>query len=807
MNKNMLFNEISSKANASFKEVNHFSAKVNASLKEGNTSLSKVNASFKEVSPFSTKVNASSTKANPSYGEVNTSYGKANTLYGEVNPSYGKANPSYGKVNTSYGKANTSYGITKECLAKNDRIRINKLEIIKLFLFLFLFCTLCLKTPYAQTPKGFSVIKQEEKKVEGKTYALIIGISTYKNPAIPALQFADKDAIAFSNYLVATGVDSNNITLLINEKATNGEFWASINYLTDITKQGDKVFIYFSGHGDVENKTVVKDAYLLPYDAPKCVYPSGAIGIYYLKNWIATLSSKGIQVVFIADACRSGNLAGGREGMEAAAEVLKDKWVDEIKILSCQPGELSVEGKQWGNGRGLFSFELVNGISGLADKNKDGKVSLRELNLYLMEKVPEENPLPQNPMVEGNMEATIATINPKLLAEISLRQSTSSFASIDTRGFDETLLKNLHDSIKVNYHLFKTYLDSGILIRKDPSPSANLYYNRVPDNNSTKLLRALMKRNFSAALLERLNEVKSLLMNSNSSQVFYVDEIEKTGKLVREILGDVKLKSMGALPGILAAEASSASATKDPENIKEGLSKLDSSIMLESHSAMLYFLRALAKLNASDMTAVADLNKAIELSPKFFFAYQVLVSLYDRMSQFHPAVEMGYRMLKADSSFTYTFLAYKVLARAYFNLGKIDSAGYYVNKTVGMINSDPQNKGIMAEDLGAIGGYYSDTKNYPKAIEFYLKGMNYVSENKEFHDLVADSAFAYYNISCCYSLMTDKSNALKYFELSLQNGFKDFRHIGEDTDLDNIRSSAEFTAIMKKYFPDQTKQK
>ena len=254
---------------------------------------------------------------------------------------------------------------------------------------LFLFLILSGHFISAQATRGLSMQANATQKPEGKTYALIVGISKYKNPAIPQLQYADKDAEAFRDYLISTGVDSNNIALLTNERASYAETIMALDEIcTQKAKSGDKVFFYFSGHGDVESHVVTNVGYLLTYDAPKTVYAISAINIRTLQDYISTLSANGIEAIVITDACHSGNLAGGTEGLKNIQTVLGNKWKDEIKILSCQPGELSLEGKQWGGGRGLFSYELINGMAGMADKNKDGKVNLRELSLYLMEKVP-----------------------------------------------------------------------------------------------------------------------------------------------------------------------------------------------------------------------------------------------------------------------------------------------------------------------------------------------------------------------------------------------------------------------------------
>ncbi len=71
---------------------------------------------------------------------------------------------------------------------------------------------------FAQT-RGVTVINNSAT-LDGKTYAIVIGISKYKN--IPSLQYADRDAQAFYDYLVSDkglNIDSSNVALSINEDA------------------------------------------------------------------------------------------------------------------------------------------------------------------------------------------------------------------------------------------------------------------------------------------------------------------------------------------------------------------------------------------------------------------------------------------------------------------------------------------------------------------------------------------------------------------------------------------------------------
>ncbi|MBS4012133.1 MAG: hypothetical protein KGZ97_00025 [Bacteroidetes bacterium] len=63
---------------------------------------------------------------------------------------------------------------------------------------------------------------------------------------------------------------------------------------------------------------------------------------------------------------------------------------------------MSLEGPDWGGGRGLFSYHLVNGLAGKADMDEDGVVDLNEISFYVKNKVKKEaSPSPQNPVVTG----------------------------------------------------------------------------------------------------------------------------------------------------------------------------------------------------------------------------------------------------------------------------------------------------------------------------------------------------------------------------------------------------------------------
>ncbi|MBL7828526.1 MAG: caspase family protein, partial [Saprospiraceae bacterium] len=240
----------------------------------------------------------------------------------------------------------------------------------------------------------FTSIFAQIKPIQPKsvTRAVIVGISDYRNDLITDLRFADRDAQIFADFLASAAggnVPTENVKVLTNEKATLGQIVSALTWLKDESKAGDKAIIYFSGHGDMETLTGL--SFLLAHDASANAYSGGGgFPVFSLQAVISILSTqKNVQVLLITDACRAGKLAGNEvNGVQATAKILSDQFANEVKVLSCQPNEFSLESTAWGGGRGVFSYYLIDGLKGLADNNQDQVVTLLELSRYLEDQVP-----------------------------------------------------------------------------------------------------------------------------------------------------------------------------------------------------------------------------------------------------------------------------------------------------------------------------------------------------------------------------------------------------------------------------------
>ncbi len=357
--------------------------------------------------------------------------------------------------------------------------------------------------------KGVSPIANSQQQTATKnTYAVVIGISDYQEPGIPDLRYADKDAEAFANFLrspAGGSLNSDQLQVLTNSQATAGRIAEALDALIEKAKQDDQVIIYFSGHGDVEGKKLTQPGFLLCWDSPSRVYMGGGTySLSFLQEVVSTLSVQNqAKVVVITDACHAGKLAGNQiGGAQLTTANLAKQYANEMKILSCQPNEYSLEGPQWGGGRGVFSYHLVDGLFGLADRNNDGQVSLGEIDRYLEDHVTAEAaPQSQVPILLGNKTDRLATVNASILADLKKNKTGSLvvFASTESRGFEDEILAKADTNVVLSYKKFK----QAILEKRFLSPEDNCaesYYAQLEKVEILAPLRGIMKRNYAAAL-------------------------------------------------------------------------------------------------------------------------------------------------------------------------------------------------------------------------------------------------------------------------------------------------------------------
>jgi tetratricopeptide (TPR) repeat protein len=105
------------------------------------------------------------------------------------------------------------------------------------------------------------------KEIEGQYWAILIGISEYKDSRIPSLRYASKDADKFYNWLVNTSGGKyapSRVKLLINESATLNNIKNALFIWLKQALEEDVVLLYFAGHGSPESPDTPNNLFFLP---------------------------------------------------------------------------------------------------------------------------------------------------------------------------------------------------------------------------------------------------------------------------------------------------------------------------------------------------------------------------------------------------------------------------------------------------------------------------------------------------------------------------------------------------------------
>lgn len=103
-----------------------------------------------------------------------------------------------------------------------------------------------------------------------------------------------------------------------------------------------------------------------------------------------------------------------------------------------------------------------------------------------------------------------------------------------------------------------------------------------------------------------------------------------------------------------------------------------------------------------------------------------------------------------------------------------------------------------------------DTPDKYECIHYAYQSLGYNDKAMAAMDSIIlrkkESSGVYYDAACLYSKMGMKEEALKFMEKSLEKGYRRFAHMEVDEDLDNIRNTDEYKALINKYKNSKDKE-
>jgi uncharacterized caspase-like protein/Flp pilus assembly protein TadD len=245
-------------------------------------------------------------------------------------------------------------------------------------------------------------------------WAVVVGVSSYKYaPPHAQLKFAHRDAEAFATLLRSSeggGFPGANVRLLTEESATVGGIRAAIHsWLPRSAGPNDVVYIFFAGHAVAAERG---ESYFVAHDSdPQNLH---ATGIAFKEvNDALTSKLRAGTVVLFADACHAGGIgwtsdptvpgAAAQRSLEALGAADRSF----LKLLAARPSEQSFEDERWGGGHGVFTYSVLTGLQGAAERERDGFIRVSELIDYVSRMVPEQTAAKQNPRIAGNFDAAM----------------------------------------------------------------------------------------------------------------------------------------------------------------------------------------------------------------------------------------------------------------------------------------------------------------------------------------------------------------------------------------------------------------
>lgn len=244
------------------------------------------------------------------------------------------------------------------------------------------------------TPLKFS-ISFGGTKASSSLYIMAVGVDKYKNSRYN-LNYAKADARGIAAQLASSSskifkdiiVDS-----LFDDNATTENIAERINRLKSQIKPEDVFLFYYAGHGIMSDPAdgSKSDFYLVLHKVTQMqgndeVLKTNGLSASRLRDLLLEVPAQKQLILF--DACNSGGALTTftRGAAEEAAIFQLARSTGFTVLASTNQEQLAAELKDLKHG--IFTYAIINGLKGEADLKKDGKITVKEIELYLNEIIP-----------------------------------------------------------------------------------------------------------------------------------------------------------------------------------------------------------------------------------------------------------------------------------------------------------------------------------------------------------------------------------------------------------------------------------
>ena len=242
------------------------------------------------------------------------------------------------------------------------------------------------------------VVKLKGTETTANLYILGIGINQYKNSKYN-LNYAVADISSVVDYIKANGIGifkNIDAKYLIDLQATKSNIVEELNRISVQSNESDVFVLYYAGHGVMSegSSDVAKDYYMVLSDVYQMfgndnLLAEKGLSAGELREFCKKIKAQ--KQVILLDACQSGGATetfAMRGASEEKAIIQLAQSTGVFLISSTGAEQFATEFAELKHG--VFTYALLDGLKGAADGgNKDGKITIKELESYLNDRIPE----------------------------------------------------------------------------------------------------------------------------------------------------------------------------------------------------------------------------------------------------------------------------------------------------------------------------------------------------------------------------------------------------------------------------------
>lgn len=212
-------------------------------------------------------------------------------------------------------------------------------------------------------------------------WALLVGIDRYVDPAFSPLKFCVKDVLALNTILEQLGYTIACLHDKLDQRdarfPTFSNVEAELTRLCQTVGPDDLLWVHFACHGTLIDKQPV----LIAENSRHATLASTALPLAKIENLMR--GSKAKRLVLTLDACHTG-VEMGRDLSDPTFIKNAFELAEGFALIAASTAQQVAQ--EWGKVKhGVFTYYLLEGLTGKADYASKGFVTVKDLQTYVVD--------------------------------------------------------------------------------------------------------------------------------------------------------------------------------------------------------------------------------------------------------------------------------------------------------------------------------------------------------------------------------------------------------------------------------------